>query len=161
MSKVYLETSYFSACVTTRQDARSVYWREQSLDWWANERARHVLCVSDEVIAELSDPQFPQREAAPALLQGLALLEIDDAVRGLAEVLTREQVVPGPANAGDAIHLAVATVHAVDYVLSWNVRHLANPNKRTHLAVVCLRFGLTPPIILTPDTLKEPGDDPT
>ncbi len=62
---------------------------------------------------------------------------------------------PRPAVAGDALHLAAATVHRMDYVVTWNVQHMANPNKRTHFAVVCLRLGLIPPQVVTPDLLVE------
>ncbi len=65
---------------------------------------------------------------------------------------------PGPV-AGDAVHVSVACVHGVDYLLTWNVRHLANPNKLEHLAAVCLRLGLTPPRIVTPDMLWKETDD--
>lgn len=61
---------------------------------------------------------------------------------------------PGPV-AGDAVHVAIATVNSLDYLLSWNVRHLANPNKVEHLRQVCHQFGLTPPIILTPEMIWE------
>jgi len=60
---------------------------------------------------------------------------------------------PGPASAGDAIHVAAATVHRMEYLVTWNVRHLANPNKRTHFGVIRLRLGLAPPQIVTPDML--------
>ena len=62
---------------------------------------------------------------------------------------------PGPAVSGDAIHVAAATVHRVDYLLTWNARHMANPNKRAHFATICLRLGLVPPQIVTPDLLQE------
>ncbi len=55
--------------------------------------------------------------------------------------------------------MATAMVHRMDYVLTWNVRHLANPNKRTHFAVICLRLGLVPPLIVTPDMLQEADDE--
>ncbi len=158
MARVYLETSFFSACVSTRTTTRSLYWREVSSEWWTVEAPRHDLVVSGEVVAELSDPAFPQREQALSMLTGLPLLEISDEVLGLAEVLVREQVMPGPV-AGDALHVAVATWHAVDYVLTWNVKHMANPNKRTHLGTVCLRLGLVPPTIVTPDMLRELSDE--
>ena len=47
----------------------------------------------------------------------------------------------------------------MEYMLTWNVQHLANPNKRMHLAVLCMRLGLAPPAIVTPDMLQEPDDD--
>ena len=58
-------------------------------------------------------------------------------------------------SAGDALHVAVAVVAGMDYVLTWNVRHLANPNKVFHLAAVCQEYGYLVPRILRPDDLKE------
>jgi hypothetical protein len=60
---------------------------------------------------------------------------------------------PAPAVEGDALHFAAALVHRIDYLMTWNQRHLANPNKRTHLLVVCARLGYLPPEIVTPDLL--------
>lgn len=158
MTKVYLETSFFSACVSTRTTTKSLYWREVSNEWWTADAARYDLFVSGEVIAELSAPTFPQRERALAMVRGLAMLEISEEVLGLAEVLVREKVMPAPV-AGDALHVAVATWHAMDCLMTWNVKHLANPNKRTHFATVCLRLGLVPPQIVTPDLLRGLNDE--
>ena len=155
MARVYLETSFFSACVTARNDARSLGWRETSTGWWRTQAAHHQLFVSDEVVVELSDPGFAQGPAALSMLRGLQLAELSPEVRGLAEVLVREKLMPRPSVSGDAIHIAAATVHRMDFVLTWNVQHMANPNKRTHFAMVCLRLGLIPPQIVTPDLLME------
>jgi len=159
MAGVYLETSFFSACVSTRTSPKSVYWREVSNEWWLTQRGRHELFISDEVIVELTDPQFPGRDSALDMVRGLGLLELTPEVFGLAEVLVREKLMPKPSVAGDALHIAAATVHGVEYMLSWNVKHMANPNKRTHLVTVCLRLGLVPPLIVTPDLLMEEDDE--
>jgi hypothetical protein len=158
VARVYLETSFVSACVTDRADAASVYRRDASLDWWRAQRPRHDLCVSDEVIAELAHPDFKRRDAALRWIDGLPVLPVNAEAAGLAAVLVRERVMPAPL-AGDALHVAAATVHRMDYVLSWNVRHLANPNKVRHLAVICLRLGFAPPQIVTPDLLWETPDE--
>lgn len=155
MARVYLDTSFFSTCVSTRTSPKSAGWRETSSEWWETQAARHALHVSDEVVAELSDPDFEQGPAALAMLRGLHLLELNADVRGLAAILVREKLMPVPSVSGDAIHVAAATIHRMEYILTWNVRHLANPNKRTHLATVCLRLGLIPPQIVTPDLLTE------
>ncbi len=156
MARVYLETSFFSVCVSARTSAKSVAWRETSVEWWQTQATRHELYVSDEVVAELSHPDFAQGSAALEMLRGLRLLELGPEVRGLAGILVREKVMPGPAVSGDAIHVAAATAHGMDYVLTWNVQqHMANPNKRTHFATLCLRLGLLPPQIVTPDLLVE------
>lgn len=58
------------------------------------------------------------------------------------------------------MHVAAATFHQMEYVLTWNVKHLANPKKRTHFSVICMRLGLVPPQIVTPDMLQETDDEP-
>lgn len=150
MARVYLETSFVSACVTDREDAASVYRRDVSLRWWREQRSRHEVVISAEVIAELSRPGFRRGLDAVELIRGLPLLDINDTVFGVAQVFVREQVMPKPVG-GDAIHVAACCVHRVDCVLSWNVRHLANPSKAAHLRVICARLGLLPSIIVTPD----------
>ncbi len=155
VARVYLETSFFSACVSSRTTPKSVGWRATSNDWWETQREKHELFISDEVVVELENPEFPERDAALEMLQGLGLLELTPEIRGLAEVLVREKLMPAPAVSGDAIHVAAATVHRIEYLLTWNVRHMANPNKRTHFAAICLRLGLVPPQIVTPDLLQE------
>jgi len=157
MAKVYLETSFISACVTDRTDPASIYRRDCSLDWWDMQRSRYQLVVSNEVIAELSHPIFPLREAALAFITAVTVLPMTDEMVGLAEVFVRQRVMPGPLH-GDCLHVATATIAGVEYMLSWNVRHLANPNKTRHLAAVCLKFGLVPPRIVTPDLLWEDDD---
>ena len=154
MTQVYLETSFVSACVTDRTDTASAYRRQVSTAWWKEQRAEHELFIAEEVLAELSHPDFRLRSDATALVQGIPMLSTTEEVRGLARILVREKVMPGPA-AGDAIHVAVATVHRMDYVLTWNVRHLANANKLEHLRIICRRVGYVPPQIVTPDILWE------
>lgn len=155
MARVYLETSFVSACVTDREDAASVYRREASLEWWEKQGSRHELVVSTEVLAELDTPSFRGREAALAMVEPLDLLAVDADALGLARVLVREQVMPGPSNRGDSMHVAIATVHSADFMVSWNVRHLANLKKLTHLRAVTMRLGLIPPLIVTPELLWE------
>lgn len=154
MARVYVETSFISALVTDRTDPGSVVRRETSLQWWARFRQHHQLFASAEVIQELDDPAFRGREEALRLAAEADLLQIDDEVVGFAAILVKEKVMPGPV-AGDAIHVAVAATYRMDYLLSWNVRHLANPSKLVHLGTICLRLGLVPPRIVTPDLLWE------
>lgn len=55
--------------------------------------------------------------------------------------------------AGDAAHLAIACVHEMDFLRTWNIRHLANPNRTDHLIVINRRLGLLTPAIVTPEML--------
>jgi hypothetical protein len=159
MARVYLETSFFSMCVTSRTADLDIGRRASSKLWWKTQAKHHELFISSEVVRELSAPVFPNRDQALAMLSGLTVLEFTAEVVDLAEVLVRERAMPAPAIEGDALHLAVAIIHQMEYVLTWNVKHLANPNKRTHLAVLCMRLGLTPRQLATPDLLQEFNDD--
>jgi len=68
--------------------------------------------------------------------------------------LIDQHVMPGPLK-GDALHVALAAYHGMEYLLSWNVKHLANPNKRMHLARILMNAGKAVPAIVTPDVLWE------
>ncbi|MCC7290670.1 MAG: hypothetical protein IT449_01260 [Phycisphaerales bacterium] len=157
MAKVYLETSFFSACVTTREDVQSLFWRQESLGWLQSESQKHDLFISAEVLAELSHPAYGGSRAALALTVGAEVLDASPEVMGFARTRIAEKVMPGPLE-GDAVHVAVAGVHRLEYLLTWNVKHLANPRKRTHLTGICLRAGFVPPQIVTPTNLWEPDD---
>ncbi len=158
MAAVYLETTFVSALVTDRTDVASLYRREVSRMWWSTQRRRHRVVVSEEVIAELSDPSYPRSALALAEVQNVPRLVVTESVLGLAAILVREKVMPRPI-AGDALHVAAAALYGVDFVLTWNVRHLANANKLHHLHVVCTRAGVLAPRLVTPELLWEWQDE--
>lgn len=154
MAKVSLETSFFSACGTTRTDVDSLSWKGRSLSWLKTQAPRHELFISAEVIAELSAPGYPSRDAALEFTIGIDLLPIHGEVLALGQILVDQRVMPGFLK-GDAVHVAVAAYHGVEYLLSWNVKHLANPRKRVHLMQILLAAGKAVPSIVTPDVLWE------
>jgi hypothetical protein len=119
-ARVYLETSFFSECATIRTGAIDLGRRATSLGWWQTQAKSFDLFISNEVIRELSDPDFPNAVRAPALamLSGLNALPLTAEVISLADLLVKERVMPAPSIEGDAIHLAVAAVHRIDYLLT-------------------------------------------
>lgn len=161
MARVYLETSFISACVTDRTDAASVYRNDMSQEWWDTSRDRHEVFVSAATVAELNHSAHENGQAAVELIQELRWLPMTDEVRGLAHLLVQEDILPGPA-VGDAVHVALTAAHRIDYLLTWDIRHLANPHVLTRLRHICLRLGLTPPDIITSESLWEPnhGSEP-
>ena len=158
VAKVYLETSFISACVTTRDDVASAYRREASLAWWDWRPRRYEVCISDEVVNELSDPRYPQGKTALRCVERVPIISVTEKMVALAQGFVDRQVMPKQVG-GDALHVAMATVARVDYMLTWNVKHLANPNKAQLLNAVCLDFGLVPPRILRPDDMMELADE--
>jgi hypothetical protein len=154
MARVYLDTSFVSACITTRTDPASLVRRATSTEWMATQAARHHIFISTEVVNELDNPKYPSRSEALAFVDPLSSVEITDEVLGLAAVFVGEKLMPAPVG-GDAVHVAACCIHRLEYLLSWNVRHLANPNKISHLRSICTRLGKIPPTIVTPDLLWE------
>jgi len=87
-----------------------------------------------------------------ALLDSMPLLEISDDVGGLADAILSSGAMPHKA-ATDAAHVAVATVHGVHYLITWNCRHIANAEMTALLRKVCMSEGYECPIICTPEEL--------
>jgi hypothetical protein len=152
MSSVYIETSVPSAHVTTRTDPGSVHRRAVTREWWREQLRRYDVWTSDAVLMELADGTWPGKADAIALVDPLPRLEIDADVMAVAGRYIAERLVPADLK-GDAVHLAAASVHETDFLLTWNIRHLANPNKMEHLTVINRRLGLLTPAVVTPEML--------
>ena len=87
-----------------------------------------------------------------AFLEDLPILDIDDETRQLAKTILAD--VPLPTNADvDALHIAVAAMSGMDYLLTWNCKHIANPSLRRIIDDVLLAADVVPPIICTPQEL--------
>ncbi len=149
---VYVETTIPSAYVSVRTDAGSVYRRDATREWWTQQSSRFSLRTSQAVVDEIKAGIWPGQDEAASLIADLPQLEINEEVVAIAESYIRHMLMPAGAT-GDALHLATACVHEVDYLLTWNIRHLANPNKLAHMVVLNRRLGLISPAILSPEGL--------
>jgi len=151
-SSVFIETSVPSAYVSVRQDPSSVHRREATRQWWGEQISLYAPYVSEGVIDELALGNWPGKSEALALVEPLPRLVIDLEVTTVARRYVEERLVPQKLG-GDALHLATACVYEFDFLLTWNIRHLANPNKQEHLTIINRRLGLLTPIIVTPEML--------
>jgi len=149
---VYVETTIPNAYASHRDDAASVYRRDVTRQWWTEQAGLYTLRTSEATLAELKAGSYPGQQQAIELMQPLRLLEVTDEVYAIAELYVRHHLMPEPA-AGDALHLALASLNEMDYLLTWNVRHLANPNKVEHMTVINRRLGLLSPVIISPEGL--------
>ncbi len=150
METVYIETTVVSYLVANpSQDRILAAHQEITREWWREERVHYRCVTSEEVIREasLGDPIMSTRRVE--VLAELPVLQTDDAVRLLAKELQREQLLP-QTMFSDALHAAVASLHNLDYLLTWNCRHLANPHLQKKLRAFMARRGLTLPEICTP-----------
>jgi hypothetical protein len=151
--KVYIETTIVSY-LTARPSRDIVQAAHQQLtgEWWAR-RHRFDLFVSQSVLTESArgDPAVAHRRLAA--LQGIPVLTAGTEVLELAEQFSMKAF---PVKAFiDAVHVAVSVVHGMDYLLTWNCRHIANAAIRGKIDVVCRESGLELPVICTPEELME------
>ena len=148
--KVYVETSVFS--LYHDQRAESAYRRDITRNWWRNERRRYDVFTSVFTAEEAGNPGYPGWKKVLAMVQRVPLLEVTPDVAGIVKVYVENQLMPAE-DVGDAAHLAIASYHAVDYLLTWNCRHLANANKFEHIRRINRRLGLLTPELVTPELL--------
>ena len=93
-----------------------------------------------------------------AAIEGVELLDASDAVEELAAALLQNGAVAA-SHPRDAFHIAIAAVHGVQYLVTWNFKHIANPILQNRIASVCRANGFEPPVICTPEQLLEAERD--
>src|SRR5262249_47884004 len=149
MESVYLETTFISYLVARPSRDVIVAGHQQTThDWWENRRTNFDCSVSQVVIDEASvgDPREVGKRLT--ILGGLPTLAITDDANALTQAIMAAGILP-PQVVRDAAHIAVAAVHAIDYLLTWNCKHLANAQIARRIAAVCEKLGRQMPIICT------------
>lgn len=123
-------------------------------DWWSDRRDDFDLRISEFVLGEAQggDPEAAQRRLSA--LADIPKLELLPEVEKLATALLAGGAVPANARL-DALHIAVASVHGMSYLLTWNFRHIANAEKWTSIEAACASMGLKMPRICSPLELME------
>ena len=150
---VYLETSVIGYATSRFSRDLVVAGRQQiTREWFALRAQDYELYVSQLVIREISAGDEEAAREREALLQGIPLLGVTDAAGELAARLVQSGTVPRK-TAEDALHIAVAAIHGVEYLLTWNCAHIANATLRQAIEGVCKAAGYEPPIICTPEEL--------
>ncbi len=156
---IYIETtvvSYLTAWPS--RDLIIAAHQQLTRDWWKNCRERFQIVASELVVRESKAGDAEAARERLLVLDTLTLLEITDSDLELAGQLIAEQAVPKKA-AEDALHLALAATNGIDYLVTWNCRHLANALMRARIELVCRAAGYQPPIICTPEELLEEDPD--
>jgi len=154
--KIYIETSVIS--YLTARPSKTILGaahQQLTLAWWES-RNQYELFVSESVLRECSagDPEAAEKRLS--MVSDVPLLIITEQALEIAEALVRHEIIPLKA-AEDALHIAVATVNGVDYLLTWNCRHIANPEIQRNIAAYLEPIGLFLPFICTPEELL--GED--
>jgi predicted nucleic acid-binding protein len=148
-SWVYVETSIPSFYFTLRTDPESIARMHWTRRWWAEYATRCMLTTSAAVIDELRRGTGERTEDRIGLLANAIVLPITEEVIRIARVYIDRRVMPQDPQ-GDALHLALASYHKADFLLTWNCQHLANASKFQQIRLVNYELGLATPVLATP-----------
>jgi hypothetical protein len=157
--RVYVETTIPSFYHEVRTESEMVARRNWTRQWWDDRRSDYDIFVSEAVFDELENGAFPQKDDAIALIQAVPMLDVEDAIGDIIEAYIQHHLMPADP-AGDALHLALASFHRCDFLLTWNCRHLANANKFAHIRRVNGILGLFVPSLVTPPQLLGEHESP-
>jgi predicted nucleic acid-binding protein len=152
-ASVYLETTTISylAALPSRDLVVAAH-QEVTREWWRARRQQFDLFVSELVVREVRAGNRDAVARRMDFLEGISSLRLTQEVRALARRLVEARAVSFAARA-DALHIAVATVHGIDYLMTWNCRHIANAESRSRIVRTCHLLGYVAPILCTPEEL--------
>jgi predicted nucleic acid-binding protein len=149
---VYVETTVVGHIVARQQPDIIVAARQlSSRRWWEN-RERYRVVVSQVVIDECASGDPVAAKERLQLIDGVQVLAVSEDARNLAAQLMARHGIP-ETEPRDALHISVAAANGIQYLVTWNFRHIANAETRATIEQICRDCGYTPPSICTPDEL--------
>lgn len=153
MESVYLETSFISYLVShPSRDLLVAAHQQTTYEWWTVRRKNFECYVSQVVIDEASAGDSEEAKKRMDTISTFSVLEVTEDAELLARAILDSGAIP-PRAVRDAAHIAVAAVNDVDYLLTWNCKHLANAQIIRKIAVVCNEEGYNVPVICIPEEL--------
>lgn len=147
----YVETSVFSYYYKT-DDPRVRTEYEATVEWWKHFREQFHIFTSVWTIDELKEGRYPHQDKMIVLAESLPLLSTVEEIENIVEVYLRHFVMPNN-DPADAFHLAYASYYKMDFLLTWNCAHIANPRKFQHIRIINAKIGLSTPELITPYAL--------
>jgi hypothetical protein len=156
--RIYVETTIPSFYYEVRDEPEMVARREWTRGWWHRAATSCELVTSAPVVDEIERGAFPSREECLQLLAPLPLLAVEPPVVEIVQTYIARHVMPSNP-AGDALHLALASYHRCDFLVTWNCRHLANATKFGHIRRVNAILDIFVPALVTPLELLEDDDE--
>ena len=155
MKSVYIETtipSYLAAWPS--RDLIQAARQQLTHDWWNSHRADYELLTSQLVVDEAAGGDADAAGRRLDILEGLPLLDFTSEVEALAFEIMASGLLPDRAS-DDSLHIAVATIHQIDFLLTWNCKHIANAFIMKELRMLVSSGGYELPTIATPEELLE------
>ena len=150
---VYVETSVVSY-LTARpsNDLLVAAWQKITVDWWDIQRNRFDLYTSGITIDEAGRGNSEAASRRLETLSDISILPVTEAVADLSKAFLEEKAFPTKA-LNDSLHVAVSAVHGIDYLLTWNFRHIDNAEIKPVIRRICAMYEYTSPEICTPQEL--------
>lgn len=150
---VYLETT-IPSYLTARPSNNLIIAGEQAItrEWWESRKAMYRLFISEAVVEEASRGDAEAARKRLEAISDLEELSIDEPVLSLTREILGTGLIPGKASA-DALHIAVAARHGIDYLITWNCKHIANAEIIRRVSYAISECGYFVPIICTPREL--------
>ena len=150
MESIYIETSIISYLVARPSNNLITAARQKiTYDWWQTQRQKYKLFVSELVLAEASRGDENAKRLRLDIATEFPVLKINDECIELAKLFFLKASLPEKAR-DDALHIAIATHYKMDFLLTWNCRHLANAHFIRKLQKISFEEGLVIPTICTP-----------
>jgi len=151
---VYVETSVISYLAADPSgDVVTRAHQKITREWWSR-TARWELLVSGTVMREALRGNHPTAMRRLRLMAGCNVLQVDSEARRLRDELMRRGIFPAKARS-DAEHVAIAAVNGLDFLVTWNSKHIANALIRGRAEAICRECGYEPPVICTPDQMLQ------
>jgi len=151
---IFIETTIPSYYVARpSRDVVHAARQQLTIAWWTHKRKEFDLYSSELVLTELSRGDQEMAQKRLELLEEARLLDLNDSVNAIAKALVKGGIIPVKA-AEDAVHISCAAVHGMDYLLTWNCRHIANPQIRRRIRKCLNECGFEMPIICTPEEFE-------
>ena len=152
--RIYVESTIPSYVVARpARDLLQAARQQLTRDWWEEKRSTHELFTSQVVLDEIAAGERSMARRRLNLMTGTALLDLTPAAESLAEAVLKSGLIPAKAD-GDAAHIALATTHRMDILLTWNCRHIANGAIEVRLRRLVQAQGWELPGICTPEELS-------
>jgi len=145
---IYLETSVIGAYLDNGEPFR----RDLTIRWWEHEMSEYRAVISPLVVRELERVPEPHRSGYLKLIKGLDVVELPDEAAILADGYVSRGIFHRKYIA-DALHVAMASFHKIDYLVTWNFGHLANVRRQARIRLFNAAAGFFVPMIVTPEFL--------
>jgi len=159
MDTVYLETTVVGNIAgRLHPDPKIAAWQQVTREWWATAPDRYHLFVSQLTLDECGEGDPDAAKERIDLIKDVNLIEPSNDVEKLAHLLVNRLAVPA-SEPRDALHISIAAVNGVQFIATWNFKHILNPHLQIKIASTCREGGFNPPVICTPQQLLETEND--